>query len=241
MKKSFAALLALILAVSPCVAFPALSGSDIGDHYLGQRLENLHAAYITEEGFPSETDFFTDECFSENRITVINFWDSGCMNCRIEMPDFELAYQNYRDMGVGFLGVATRWIGGPYEQCITVLNDCGVTYPNVFIDDAMTRFTEEYHHCPQTLIADENGVILYFRSGRMEYSELEEAICAFLATPGDVDSDGSVSFADVSTLIAYIMNSGSLSPLGLAAADMNADGVIDILDAPAIYSEAFSH
>ena len=202
---------------------------------VGQQITGVHAPYMTEDGKPSAADFFTDESFRENRITVINFWDSGCINCRIEMPDFELAYRNYREMGVGVLGVATRWIGGPYEQCITVLNELGVTYPNAFIDEGFEAFTAQCRHCPETFIADENGVVLKYYPGRIDYAVLEAGICQCIALRGDADGDGELSFSDVSALSYFVMNSAELDPLALAGADMDGDGKIGVLDISALY------
>lgn len=61
---------------------------------------------------------------------------------------------------------------------------------------------------------------------------------AFFAE-GDVNGDGSVTMADVSALVAYLMNSGSLSDACMGSADANGDGCVDILDATAVYSIAF--
>ena len=36
---------------------------------------------------------------------VINFWFPSCPPCRVEMPDFEKAFQKYRGDGVEFIGV----------------------------------------------------------------------------------------------------------------------------------------
>ena len=57
---------------------------------------------------------------------------------------------------------------------------------------------------------------------------------------GDINGDGEVTMADVSELIAYLMNSRSISDEGMANADANGDGLIDILDAPAICAIAMS-
>jgi hypothetical protein len=67
----------------------------------------------------------------------------------------------------------------------------------------------------------------------------DNIVVDMLIMPGDVNCDGVVTMADVSALTAYIMNSGVLSVKGLANADANQDGVVDILDAPAIYMLAF--
>lgn len=57
--------------------------------------------------------------------------------------------------------------------------------------------------------------------------------------PGDTNGDRNVTMADVTSLIAKVMNAAELSYLGNLGADANGDGNIDILDASAIYSIVF--
>lgn len=58
---------------------------------------------------------------------------------------------------------------------------------------------------------------------------------------GDTNCDGQVTMADVTALIAKVMNAGDLSALGLLNADANRDGSVNILDAAAIYAIAFNN
>lgn len=229
MKRLFAALLSLLLLAAP----PAVKADGEYDP-IGQQFTGVHAPYVTEEGTPSDTEFFTDADFALNRITVVNFWDTGCMNCRIEMPDFERAYIEYRDHGVGFLGVATRWIGGSYDMCRPLLDELGITYPNVFIDDGFNALTAEVHHCPQTMIVDSEGYVVDYVSGRIDHDQLEEIIIRHIAITGDADCDGTVSFSDVTRLFSFLMNAGQLTALGLASSDINGDGVLTMDDVSAL-------
>lgn len=48
--------------------------------------------------------------------------------------------------------------------------------------------------------------------------------------PGDINLDGIITSADISSLFAFIMNEGSVSAYGLANADINGDGVINTTD-----------
>lgn len=51
---------------------------------------------------------------------------------------------------------------------------------------------------------------------------------------GDVDGNGTVVFSDVSLLVSYLLNECELSEDSLARADVNRDGLVDILDVTAI-------
>ena len=56
-----------------------------------------------------------------------------------------------------------------------------------------------------------------------------------LNMPGDVNCDGSVTMADLSALSAYILGKGSISPQGLANADVDNNGTANVMDMPMIY------
>ena len=66
---------------------------------------------------------------SENlgKVVILNFWGSWCPPCRWEMPDFQEMYQEYRDDGVLFVGVAVP----PDDEADAraFAEKIGVTYP----------------------------------------------------------------------------------------------------------------
>ena len=227
-KRLIAALLCALLAFGTAYALPARDDDETV--LLGRVFRSVNAPYMIEGGLPSREDFFTEADFAGNALTVVNLWDSGCMNCRWEMPFFEQAYENYRDMGVGFLGVATRRIGGTYEDGWRLINELGITYPIVIIDEGIMALVEDFFVVPLTLFVDAEGVVIGVHRGVMMYDELEAEICRNICLRGDADCDGSLSLADVSLMAAYIQNSAELTALGRAAADADADGLVSIED-----------
>lgn len=58
---------------------------------------------------------------------------------------------------------------------------------------------------------------------------------------GDVNLNGTVEFADITLLTAYILNLVTLSPQALLNANANGDNLVNILDVPAIYAIIFSN
>ncbi len=62
----------------------------------------------------------------KGEVVVLNFWASWCPPCRQEMPAFERIWQEYRDKGVVFLGVA---VSDFEEYARGFAEQVGVTYP----------------------------------------------------------------------------------------------------------------
>ncbi len=57
---------------------------------------------------------------------------------------------------------------------------------------------------------------------------------------GDVNLNGTVEFADISALMAYIMRAYDLNEQAMLNADANFDGEVNILDVSFIYAIIFS-
>jgi cytochrome c biogenesis protein CcmG/thiol:disulfide interchange protein DsbE len=63
----------------------------------------------------------------KGKVVVLNFWASWCDTCSLEAPDLQSAYEQYRDKGVVFVGMAyddTAEHGKPFLQ------KYGITYPS---------------------------------------------------------------------------------------------------------------
>lgn len=43
---------------------------------------------------------------AKHRLTIIDFWASWCGPCRAEMPSMVKVYENYKDKGLGIIGVS---------------------------------------------------------------------------------------------------------------------------------------
>ncbi|MCH8309372.1 MAG: TlpA family protein disulfide reductase [Chloroflexi bacterium] len=87
------------------------------------------------------------------QIVVLNFWASWCPSCRWEMPFFESMYQEYRDQGVVFVGVA---VSDFEEDAREFVELTGVTYP---IGRDLTGIARDYRvlTLPMTVFIDPEG------------------------------------------------------------------------------------
>ncbi len=59
------------------------------------------------------------------KVVVLNFWASWCAPCRWEMPAFERVWQEYKDKGVIFVGVA---VADREQDAKAFAGEVGVTY-----------------------------------------------------------------------------------------------------------------
>ena len=97
---------------------------------------------------------------SKNKVTVIDFWASWCGPCRAEMPNMVKMYDEYKDKGLGILGVSLDSKRSDWEGASKSL---GVKWPQMSDlkgwDNAAARMFN-IQSIPQTIVVDSNGKIL---------------------------------------------------------------------------------
>ena len=91
----------------------------------------------------------------EGSVVLLNFWASWCPPCRQEMPAFERVWQEYRDRGVVFIGIA---VSDTEEEARGFADEVGVTYPLAL--DPGGRWAAKYgaFSLPTTVLVDRRGV-----------------------------------------------------------------------------------
>ena len=90
------------------------------------------------------------------KVVVLNFWASWCPPCRWEMPFFETMWQEYRDQGVVFVGIA---MSDTLENVKAFAEEAGVTYPVAL--DTTTEIARAYEvlSLPTTFFIGKDGNI----------------------------------------------------------------------------------
>ncbi len=113
----------------------------------------------------------------KGKIVVLNFWASWCVPCRDEAPVLENGWQQYRDQGVVFLGIAYSDVE---PNSIAFLQEFQLTYPNA--PDLGTDISQDYHitGVPETFIIDQNGTISLVKVGPIDAITLNSAVDALL-------------------------------------------------------------
>ena len=122
--------------------FPAFEGKDL-------------------EGNPVKSD----ELFSGNAVTVVNFWFTTCNPCVGELSELDALNKELAKKGGALIGVNTFTLDGDeaaISEAKDVLAKKGVTYQNVYFasDGEAGKFTTNIFAYPTTYVVDRSGNIV---------------------------------------------------------------------------------
>ena len=107
----------------------------------------------------------SDELFSANAVTVVNFWFTTCSPCVGELGDLDALNKELAEKGGALIGVNAFTLDGD-ETAIAdakdVLAKKDATYQNVYFDSdgEAGKFTANIFAYPTTYVIDRNGNIV---------------------------------------------------------------------------------
>ena len=107
----------------------------------------------------------SDELFSGNAVTVVNFWFTTCNPCVGELSELDALNKELAEKGGSLIGVNTFTLDGDeaaISEAKDVLAKKGATYQNVYFnsDGEAGKFTENIFAYPTTYVVDRNGNIV---------------------------------------------------------------------------------
>ena len=107
----------------------------------------------------------SDELFSANAVTVVNFWFTTCSPCVGELSDLDALNQELAKKGGALIGVNTFTLDGDeaaISEAKDVLAKKGATYQNVYFDSDSEagKFTTNIFAYPTTYVIDRSGNIV---------------------------------------------------------------------------------
>ena len=107
----------------------------------------------------------SDELFSANAVTVVNFWFTTCNPCVGELSELDALNKELAKKGGSLIGVNTFTLDGDeaaISEAKDVLAKKGVTYQNVYFasDGEAGKFTTNIFAYPTTYVVDRNGNIV---------------------------------------------------------------------------------
>ncbi|WP_417405759.1 TlpA family protein disulfide reductase [Hominenteromicrobium sp.] len=107
----------------------------------------------------------SDELFSANAVTVVNFWFTTCSPCVGELAELDALNKELAEKGGALIGVNTFTLDGDeaaISEAKDVLAKKGATYQNVYFnsDGEAGKFTTNIFAYPTTYVVDRNGNIV---------------------------------------------------------------------------------
>ena len=107
----------------------------------------------------------SDELFSANAVTVVNFWFTTCNPCVGELSELDALNKELAKKGGALIGVNTFTLDGneaAISEAKDVLAKKGVTYQNVYFDSdgEAGKFTTNIFAYPTTYVVDRSGNIV---------------------------------------------------------------------------------
>ena len=107
----------------------------------------------------------SDELFSGNTVTVVNFWFTTCNPCVGELAELDALNKELAEKGGSLIGVNTFTLDGDeaaISEAKDVLAKKGATYQNVYFDSdgEAGKFTTNIFAYPTTSVVDRSGNIV---------------------------------------------------------------------------------
>ena len=107
----------------------------------------------------------SDELFSGNTVTVVNFWFTTCNPCVGELAELDALNKELAEKGGSLIGVNTFTLDGDeaaISEAKDVLAKKGATYQNVYFDSdgEAGKFTTNIFAYPTTYVVDRSGNIV---------------------------------------------------------------------------------
>lgn len=115
------------------------------------------------------TDFF-------GKPIIINFWASWCGPCKMEMPDFNEAYETYKDE-IEFLMVnMTDGSRETIEVASSFIAESGYTFPVYYDTDYSAAITYSVSSLPTSYFLNAEGELVTYARGAINGATLEKGI-----------------------------------------------------------------
>ena len=162
------------------VLYDKLSEGYDGNRLVQNSQAQDQAQAETEYAAPDFTVF--DEEGNEVKLSdyrgqpvVLNFWATWCYYCKVEMPDFDKAYEKYPD--VQFLMVnVTDGAQETMDSAQKYIKQEGFRF-DVFFDTNLEAVNAYYvSGLPSTFFIDKNGNLVTRSSGMLDLETLEQGI-----------------------------------------------------------------
>lgn len=107
----------------------------------------------------------SSELFAGNKVTVVNFWFSGCSPCVGELDELNALNEQLKEQGGAVIGINTDTLDGNQamiDEAKHILEQKGAAYQNIWFDSSSDagRFAGQIIGFPTTYVVDSSGKIM---------------------------------------------------------------------------------
>jgi thiol-disulfide isomerase/thioredoxin len=123
---------------------------------------------------------------SENRVTLLDFWDYSCTNCLRALPYVKDWHRKYAEFGLSVVGVHTPefHFASDIENVRKAAERLTISYPIVLDNDALIWSAYGVRIWPTRILVDKDGIIRFIQHGEGGYLEFERALQQLLVEAG---------------------------------------------------------
>lgn len=132
---------------------------------VGQPAPNFRLA--TEDGKTIELSSL------RGRVVVVNFWATWCAPCKVEMPQLQALYDDYRRTGLELIGVNMQ---EPAEEVVRFRRSLAIAFPTALDLDGTVARRYLIRGLPTTFLIDRAGIIREINVGIVTRQVLEEKL-----------------------------------------------------------------
>lgn len=181
---------ALALALSACTSQdPLAQQANAGDnknYIAGDGSVTEYAAADRKDPVSFKGTLFdgtaVDATTLAGKVTVLNFWYAACAPCRVEAPDLQSLYEEFKPQGTVFYGVNIR---DEQPTAEAFERSFGLAYPSMNDKDggvllALTKFVPPAA-VPTTLVLDKKGRVSARILGLADKGTLKSLLASALA------------------------------------------------------------
>ena len=152
--------------------FPDIAGDPVDDAMSVPGDSGMAAPSGSGQKFPTfagrdleGNEVSSEELFSGNAVTVVNFWFTTCNPCVGELAELDALNQELAQKGGALIGVNAFTLDGDegaIAEAKDILTKKGVTYQNVYFpsDSEAGKFTANIFAYPTTYVVDRSGNIV---------------------------------------------------------------------------------
>jgi thiol-disulfide isomerase/thioredoxin len=112
------------------------------------------------------------------KVVIVDFWDTWCGPCRMEIPHFVELYSQYRGKGLEIVGVAFARQGKDAVKKFTA--DMGINYTSTLFNAETEKLFGAPSAIPTTYIIDQNGNVVDKLIGYKDKAFFEQKIKTLL-------------------------------------------------------------